>query len=190
MPWAAMPSRCWRDIGRMPTPRIGGRNWCARSATRSPQRHSLCARIVGLSLANHTADVEVPGKLPALVIESVREFAKPEYARRPSETRKSAGGERFARPRRRRRGKGGRRGNSTPSARSARGAGHSLGAAVRRGRAQSSNGARICLCRWRRRLSGGPHHLAGCRAHALSSAGCVGGIGTRKASPSWIVSVN
>ena len=30
--------------------------------------------------ANHTADyVESPGKLPALVIESVREFAKPEY---------------------------------------------------------------------------------------------------------------
>jgi tagatose 1,6-diphosphate aldolase len=31
--------------------------------------------------ANHTADyVESPGKLPSLVIESVREFAKPEYA--------------------------------------------------------------------------------------------------------------
>lgn len=31
--------------------------------------------------ANHTADyVESPGKLPALVIDSVREFAKPEYA--------------------------------------------------------------------------------------------------------------
>lgn len=34
-----------------------------------------------LGSANHTADyVESPGKLPALVIESVREFAKPEYA--------------------------------------------------------------------------------------------------------------
>jgi tagatose 1,6-diphosphate aldolase len=33
-----------------------------------------------LGSANHTADyVESPGKLPALVIESVREFAKPEY---------------------------------------------------------------------------------------------------------------
>ena len=33
-----------------------------------------------LGSANHTADyVEAPGKLPALVIESVREFAKPEY---------------------------------------------------------------------------------------------------------------
>jgi tagatose 1,6-diphosphate aldolase len=33
-----------------------------------------------LSSANHTADyVEAPGKLPSLVIESVREFAKPEY---------------------------------------------------------------------------------------------------------------
>ncbi len=33
-----------------------------------------------LSSANHTADyVESPGKLPSLVIESVREFAKPEY---------------------------------------------------------------------------------------------------------------
>src|SRR5258708_1691653 len=34
-----------------------------------------------LDSANHTADyVESPGKLPSLVIESVREFAKPEYA--------------------------------------------------------------------------------------------------------------
>lgn len=34
-----------------------------------------------LGSANHTADyVESPGKLPALVIDSVREFAKPEYA--------------------------------------------------------------------------------------------------------------
>jgi tagatose 1,6-diphosphate aldolase len=34
-----------------------------------------------LGSANHTADyVESPGKLPSLVIESVREFAKPEYA--------------------------------------------------------------------------------------------------------------
>ncbi|XSC45794.1 tagatose 1,6-diphosphate aldolase [Bradyrhizobium sp. RDT10] len=33
-----------------------------------------------LGTANHTADyVESPGKLPTLVIESVREFAKPEY---------------------------------------------------------------------------------------------------------------
>ena len=33
-----------------------------------------------LGSANHTADyVEAPGKLPRLVIESVREFAKPEY---------------------------------------------------------------------------------------------------------------
>src|SRR6201996_4754182 len=33
-----------------------------------------------LGSANHTADyVESPGKLPALVIDSVREFAKPEY---------------------------------------------------------------------------------------------------------------
>jgi tagatose 1,6-diphosphate aldolase len=33
-----------------------------------------------LGSANHTADyVESPGKLPQLVIESVREFAKPEY---------------------------------------------------------------------------------------------------------------
>ncbi len=33
-----------------------------------------------LGSANHTADyVESPGKLPSLVIESVREFAKPEY---------------------------------------------------------------------------------------------------------------
>ena len=33
-----------------------------------------------LGSANHTADyVEAPGKLPSLVIESVREFAKPEY---------------------------------------------------------------------------------------------------------------
>ena len=33
-----------------------------------------------LGSANHTADyVEFPGKLPALVIDSVREFAKPEY---------------------------------------------------------------------------------------------------------------
>ncbi len=33
-----------------------------------------------LGAANHTADyVESPGKLPALVIESVREFARPEY---------------------------------------------------------------------------------------------------------------
>jgi tagatose 1,6-diphosphate aldolase len=33
-----------------------------------------------LGSANHTADyVESPGKLPALVIESVREFAKPDY---------------------------------------------------------------------------------------------------------------
>ena len=33
-----------------------------------------------LGSANHTADyVESPGKLPALVIESVREFARPEY---------------------------------------------------------------------------------------------------------------
>ena len=34
-----------------------------------------------LGSANHTADyVESPGELPALMIESVREFAKPEYA--------------------------------------------------------------------------------------------------------------
>jgi tagatose 1,6-diphosphate aldolase len=34
-----------------------------------------------LGSANHTADyVESPGKLPSLVIDSVREFAKPEYA--------------------------------------------------------------------------------------------------------------
>jgi tagatose 1,6-diphosphate aldolase len=34
-----------------------------------------------LGSANHTADyIESPGKLPALVIDSVREFAKPEYA--------------------------------------------------------------------------------------------------------------
>jgi tagatose 1,6-diphosphate aldolase len=33
-----------------------------------------------LGSANHTADyVESPGKLPGLVVESVREFAKPEY---------------------------------------------------------------------------------------------------------------
>src|SRR5438552_17032364 len=54
------------------------------SATRVKSAMARCRRAwrtrPGLGSAGHTADyVESPGKLPALVIESVREFAKPEY---------------------------------------------------------------------------------------------------------------
>ena len=106
-----------------------------------------------LGSANHTADyVESPGKLPGLVVESVREFAKPEYGvdllklesplaanSLPPRDGSAAAQGRAERVRCHRR--------DLPRAE------HSLGAAVRRcGAREIRARAGVCLCGGRRRL--------------------------------------
>ena len=114
-----------------------------------------------LGSANHTADyVESPGKLPGLVIESVREFAKPEYgvdlleAGEPARRQQPAAAGR-------QRGGAGRAERVRCHRRDLPRAEHSLGAAVRRCSAREIRArAGVCLCGGRRRLPCGTHDLA------------------------------
>ena len=174
-PWAVTRSRCWPGTGRTPMPlstRISKRfvreigEECARNDI--PYVLELLVYPF-LGSANHTADyVESPGKLPSLVIESVREFAKPEYGvdllklESPLAANSSAG------PRRQRRGQG-RAEGVRRHRRDLQRTRHSLGPAVGRRRARQVRArARLRLCRGRRRLPRRPHDLARCRREAIS----------------------
>ena len=121
-----------------------------------------------LGSANHTADyVESPGKLPSLVIESVREFAKPEYGVDLLKLESPLAANSLP-PR-----------DGSAAAMAAQREFDAIGdicsehdipwvlLSGRRRARQVRARARIRLCRGRRRLSGRPHDLAGRRAERI-----------------------